>query len=202
MNALELFRLDGRIALVTGGARGLGKGMALALASAGADVAVVGLNRQGLEAVAGEIARMGRRSLAVVADLSEIEKLPALVEDVEARFGPVDILVNNSGIIRRAAADEYDPADWDAVLRLNLTAVFHLCQLIGRGMLRRGRGKIINVASVLSFQGGILVPAYTASKSGLAGLTRALARSCELLNSHASRNDGVSNHQEAPRCIQ
>ncbi|NLG69260.1 MAG: 2-dehydro-3-deoxy-D-gluconate 5-dehydrogenase KduD [Firmicutes bacterium] len=183
---MALFRLDGRNAVVTGGGKGLGKGMALALASAGADVAVVGLDEAALEQTAREIQGMGRRAFALKADLSEIDRLPAIVEAIERGLGPIDILVNNSGIIRRAPADLYPRADWDAVIQLNLNAVFHLCQLVGRRMLERGRGKIINIASVLSFQGGILVPAYTASKSAVAGLTRALA------NEWASRGVNVN----------
>lgn len=172
--SLDLFRLDGQAALVTGGDKGLGRGIAVALARAGADVAVV--SRSGHHAAALEaIHTVGRRGLGLVADLSEVTRVEGLVADAIAQLGRIDILVNNAGIIRRAPAAEYTWDDWRAVLDVNLDAVWALCQAAGRPMLAQGRGKIVNVASLLSFQGGIRVPAYTAAKHAVAGLTRALA---------------------------
>jgi 2-dehydro-3-deoxy-D-gluconate 5-dehydrogenase len=170
----HLFRLDGQVALVTGGDKGLGHGIAVALARAGADVAVVsrsGQHHGTLEA----IAAAGRRGLGLVADLSSVTPVEALVADTVAGLGRLDILVNNAGIIRRAPAAEYAWGDWRAVLDVNLDAVWALCQAAGRPMLAQGHGKIVNVASLLAFQGGIRVPAYTAAKHAVAGLTRALA---------------------------
>jgi 2-deoxy-D-gluconate 3-dehydrogenase len=172
---LDDFRLDGRVALVTGGNRGLGQGCAIALAEAGADVALLG---RGDPAATGErIEALGRRVVALPADLATAGPagLEAAVSAARAELGGLDILVNNAGIIRRADAVEVTPADWDEVLTVDLDAAFHLARAAGRIMLEQGRGKIINVASMLSFQGGIRVPAYTAAKHGLVGLTKALA---------------------------
>jgi 2-dehydro-3-deoxy-D-gluconate 5-dehydrogenase len=167
------FDLTGKIALVTGANTGIGKAIALALAAAGADLAAVGRS-PATETV--ESARtMGRRAEVITADLSTIAPIPALVDDVEAKLGPVDILVNNAGIIRRADAVDFTEADWDAVIDTNLKSVFFLSQAVGRGMIERGGGKIINIASMLTFQGGVRVPSYTASKSGVGGLTKLLA---------------------------
>jgi 2-deoxy-D-gluconate 3-dehydrogenase len=170
----ELFRLDGQVALVTGGDKGLGQGIAVALAQAGADVAVVsrsGHNQASLQA----IGAAGRRGLGLTADLSSIEPVRKLVGDTLALLGRLDILVNNAGIIRRAPAAEFAWEDWRAVLDVNLDAVWALCQAAGQPMLAQGRGKIINIASLLAFQGGIRVPAYTAAKHAVTGLTKALA---------------------------
>ncbi|GAB4428412.1 MAG: 2-dehydro-3-deoxy-D-gluconate 5-dehydrogenase KduD [Chloroflexi bacterium OHK40] len=172
--SLDLFRLDGQVALVTGGDKGLGRGIAVALAQAGADVAVVsrsGQHDDTLEA----IHAAGRRGLGLVADLSSTAPVAELVAETLARLGRLDILVNNAGIIRRAPAAEYAWEDWRAVLDVNLDAVWALCQAAGRPMLAQGYGKIINVASLLAFQGGIRVPAYAAAKHAVAGLTKALA---------------------------
>lgn len=172
--SLDRFRLDGQVALVTGGDKGLGRGIAVALAQVGADVAVV--SRSGHhDATLEAIHAAGRHGLGLVADLSEVMRVESLVAATIAQFGRIDILVNNAGIIRRAPATEYAWDDWRAVLDVNLDAVWALCQAAGRPMLAQGRGKIINVASLLSFQGGIRVPAYTAAKHAVAGLTRALA---------------------------
>ncbi|GAA2009614.1 2-dehydro-3-deoxy-D-gluconate 5-dehydrogenase KduD [Microbacterium ulmi] len=172
---LDSFRLDGRVALVTGSSRGLGQGAAVALAEAGADVAL--LDRGDASETADRIRALGRRVHLVQRDLlaATPDDLESAVTEVAEALGGLDILVNNAGTIRRAPAAEYSASDWRDVLAVNLDAVFHLSQAAGRRMLEQGRGRIINVASMLSFQGGILVPAYTASKHAVAGLTKALA---------------------------
>ena len=172
---LDSFRLDGRIALVTGSSRGLGQGAAVALAEAGADVAL--LDRGDATGTAERIRSLGRRVHLVRRDLvsATAAELGSAVSEVIDELGGLDILVNNAGTIRRAPAAEYPAEDWNDVLTVNLDAVFHLSQAAGRHMLARGSGRIINVASMLSFQGGILVPAYAASKHAVAGLTKALA---------------------------
>jgi 2-dehydro-3-deoxy-D-gluconate 5-dehydrogenase len=172
---LDRFKLDGQVALVTGAAQGLGQGMAVALAEAGADVA--GLDLAGCEATQELVHALGRRFLPVALDLRQAasKDLNAVAARVVQEFGRLDILVNNAGIIRRTPALEFSEADWDDVLQIDLRAVFFLSQAAGRRMIPQGRGKIINVASMLSFQGGINVPSYTAAKSGIAGITRALA---------------------------
>jgi 2-deoxy-D-gluconate 3-dehydrogenase len=172
---LDQFRLDGRVALVTGARQGLGQGFAVALAEAGADVA--GLDRADVEETGALVAGVGRRFKPVLCDLraASVADLNRIAEEVAAEMGRLDILVNNAGIIRRAPALEFSEADWDDVLAINLKALFFLAQAAARIMAKQGGGKIINVASMLSFQGGILVPSYTAAKSGVAGVTRALA---------------------------
>ncbi|MFK3978740.1 2-dehydro-3-deoxy-D-gluconate 5-dehydrogenase KduD [Micromonospora sp. NPDC050397] len=172
---LDTFRLDGRVALVTGGNRGIGQAIATALAQAGADVAL--LSRTDPAETIAVVEKLGRRALAIPVDLSTAgpDELADAVEAAVAGLGRLDILVNNAGIIRRAAAVAHSAEDWDAVLRVDLDAVFHLCQAAGRIMLGQGHGKIINVASMLSYQGGIRVPSYTAAKHAVVGLTRALA---------------------------
>jgi 2-deoxy-D-gluconate 3-dehydrogenase len=167
------FDLTGRVALVTGANTGIGQGIALALAEAGADLAVVGHMHPGDTIERAEA--MGRRTLYIEADLLSIEPVGRIVEETLGALGGLDILVNNAGIIRRADAAEFSEADWDAVMDINLKTVFFLCQAAGRHMLGQERGKIINIASMLSFQGGIRVPSYTASKSGVAGITKLLA---------------------------
>ena len=171
---LEAFRLDGKAALVTGASAGLGAAVAVALAEAGADVACHG-NSRSPEATCASVAHAGRRALPVVGDLSDKEVPRRLVEETLSEFGRLDILVNNAGIIRRTPAVDYSEEDWTAVIEVNLNAVFRLSQLAGRHMVERGSGKIVNVASLLSFQGGLTVPAYAASKGGVAQLTKALA---------------------------
>lgn len=170
----ELFRLDGRKALVTGGDKGLGRAIAAALAEAGADVAIVSRTGDGSATVA-DIEAAGRRGLALRADLADSGAALAVFGQAEQALGQIDILVNNAGIVRRAAAEETTPEDFQAVLDVNLMAVWALSQAAGRGMLERGQGKIISIASLLSFQGGIRIPAYTAAKHAVAGLTKALA---------------------------
>jgi len=180
MNALNYFDLTGRVALVTGAGRGIGQAMAVALADAGADIACL-YNTRYAETEALIQAR-GRRFLPIQLDLTTAtpETLQGAVQTVVDGLGRLDILVNNAGIIRRTPAMTYSEADWDAVLQVNLNSVFYLSQAAAQAMMKQEiqqgyRGKIIQVASVLSFQGGILVPAYTAAKHALAGLTKALA---------------------------
>ena len=172
--SLDLFRLDGRVALVTGGDKGLGQGMAVGLAQAGADVAIVSRSGNNAATLA-QIAGAGRRGLGLQFDLAQPDAAAQIVAQVTEQFGRLDILINNAGTIRRAAAAETTLEDFGAVLDVNLTGVWALSQAAGRVMLAQGRGKIINIASVLTFQGGVRVPAYTASKHAVAGLTKALA---------------------------
>jgi 2-deoxy-D-gluconate 3-dehydrogenase len=169
---LDLFRLDGRVALITGAASGLGASIATALAQAGAQVAVHGNRRAATDTAAA----IGTSAAAFQADLGDTGGAEKLFAEVKQHFGRVDILVNNAGTIHRDAAEEFKLEDWQRVLQVNLTSVFQLSQLVGRDMLARNSGgKIINIASLLSFQGGIRVPAYSASKGGVAQLTKALA---------------------------
>jgi 2-dehydro-3-deoxy-D-gluconate 5-dehydrogenase len=171
---LDAFRLDGNVALVTGASSGLGAAISIALAEAGADVACHG-NRRPPDATCETISRLGRRTVAVKGDLVDPEVPRKLYETSVAELGRIDILINNAGTIRRAPAVDYSEADWQAVIEVNLSSVFRLSQLAGRQMVERGRGKIVNIASILSFQGGITVPAYAVSKGGVALLTKALA---------------------------
>ena len=171
---LDQFRLNGKVALVTGGAVGLGQAIAIALAEAGADVTCHG-NTRLPEATCDEIDQLGRRAFSVTGDLSKPETPRALFDATLKEFGRLDILVNNAGTIRRAPAVDYSEEDWATVININLSAVFRLSQLAGRQMIKQGKGKIISIASLLSFQGGITVPAYAASKGGVAQLTKALA---------------------------
>ena len=175
MSVLDLFRLDGKVALVTGVGRGLGQAMAIGLAEAGADIA--GLDIISCEETRAQVEMLGRRFLSVECDLREATtaKLNEVVDQVVREMGRLDILVNNAGIIRREPALEFNEQYWDDVLQINLKALFFLSKAAARVMDGQGRGKIINIASMLSFQGGILVPSYTAAKSGVAGLTRAMA---------------------------
>lgn len=169
----DLFSLTGRIAIVTGAGSGIGQAIAVALAAAGADVAAVG--RSASEQTSARVQTLGRRFLPLVADLSSTAVCKDIVDQVCRGLGGVDILVNNAGTIRRREALEFSEADWDAVMDVNLKTLFFLSQAAARHMIPRGRGKIINIASMLSFQGGVRVASYTASKSGLAGVTRLLA---------------------------
>ena len=168
-----LFDLTGRIAIVTGANAGIGQGIAVALAEAGADLALVG--RSPAEETARLVRAAGRRATLVEADLATIAPVQAIVERTLAELGGLDVLVNNAGMIRRADAIDFSEADWDAVIQTNLKSLFFLCQAAGRHMIAQGKGKIINIASMLSFQGGVRVASYTASKSGVAGLTKLLA---------------------------
>jgi 2-dehydro-3-deoxy-D-gluconate 5-dehydrogenase len=171
----DKFKLHDRSALVTGAATGLGAAIALALAEAGARVACHGNSRSADETCT-HINTAGGEAYSVTGDLSKSETARHLVEETLDQFGRIDILVNNAGTIRRAPAVEYSEEDWTAVLEVNLNSVFRLCQLAGKQMIEGERGgKIVNIASLLSFQGGITVPAYAASKGGVAQLTKALA---------------------------
>lgn len=175
MPILDQFSLEGRTALVTGASRGLGRAIALALAEAGADVVCSSTLADGCAETIDLIRKLGRNGLQVAADLSDREAVERLGDEVERAVDRVDILVNNAGTIRRHPAAEYPLSDWDNVIRTNLDAVFLLSRRFGSEMIDRGEGKIINIASLLSFSGGITVPAYTASKHAVAGLTKALA---------------------------
>lgn len=168
------FSLEGKTALVTGANTGLGRGIAVALAGAGADLCLVG--RTSPADTVDAIASLGRKSLVIGADLSEVDRVADIVSEARAHFGCLDILVNNAGIIQRNEAIDFSIEEWDSVLNVNLRTVFFLSQAFARSCIAAGDGgKIINIASMLSYQGGIRVPSYTASKSGLMGLTRALA---------------------------
>jgi 2-dehydro-3-deoxy-D-gluconate 5-dehydrogenase len=185
MGILDQFRLDGKLALVTGSASGLGAAIALALAEAGASVACHG-NRRSADETTEKIRVLGGNSQSFAADLGTAGGADSLCEAVSAAMGTPEILVNNAGTIYRDAAENYDSQAWMNVVQVNLNSVFRLCQLAGRAMLERRQGKIINIASLLSFQGGIRVPAYAASKGGVAQLTKALA------NEWAARNVQVN----------
>ncbi|TYC78513.1 2-dehydro-3-deoxy-D-gluconate 5-dehydrogenase KduD [Novosphingobium sp. BW1] len=174
----NVFDLSGRVAVVTGANTGIGQGIALALAEAGADIAAVG--RSEATETAGMVRALGRRCELVSADLSSIEPVSEVVDAIVGKLGRLDILVNNAGIIRRADALDFSEEDWDAVMDTNLKSLFFLSQAAARHMVAWSnqsgpRGKIINIASMLTFQGGIRVPSYTASKSGVGGLTKLLA---------------------------
>jgi 2-deoxy-D-gluconate 3-dehydrogenase len=168
------FRLDGSVALVTGAATGIGAAIAEALAQAGADVACHG-NSRPADATAERVRTLDKRSVALRGDLADKGTPRALVDATVDALGRIDIVVNNAGMIRRAPAAEYGEEDWATVIEVNLSSVFRLCQAAGQRMLAQGGGKIVNIASLLSFQGGITVPAYAASKGGVAQLTKALA---------------------------
>jgi 2-dehydro-3-deoxy-D-gluconate 5-dehydrogenase len=170
---LDVFRIDGKVALVTGGTKGIGGAISRALAEAGADVAVV--SRQRDPELEKNILDTGRRYFHYPADLTKRVETKKVVPAIIEKMGDLDILVNNAGICPRAPALDYSETDWDATLEINLTANFILSQAAARLMIRKKQGKIITVASILAFQGGINIPAYTASKHGLAGLTKALS---------------------------
>lgn len=171
---LDNFRLEGKVAIVTGAARGLGQGMATGLAEAGADV--VGVDILDMKATDKTVKKLRKEFLAIHADLSKTDSIKKIVSESVSKFGHIDILVNNAGIIRRAPAEDFSVTDWDDVLNVNLRSIFFLTQTVGRQFIKQGfGGKVINICSMLSYSGGILVASYTASKSGLAGLTRLLA---------------------------
>ncbi|MFC1484537.1 2-dehydro-3-deoxy-D-gluconate 5-dehydrogenase KduD [Candidatus Neomarinimicrobiota bacterium] len=171
---LDEFKLDGKVAIVTGAARGLGQGIAVGLAEAGASIALVDViptddSRDRIEG-------LGREAISISADLSSIDCIPAIVNQALEQFEHIDILVNNAGIIRRAPLPKFSEKDWDDVININQKSLFFLSQAVAKEMIKRKQGgKIINIASLLSFQGGILVPSYTASKSAVMGLTRLMA---------------------------
>jgi len=171
---LEKFKLNGKVALVTGAGRGLGQGAAVAFAEAGADVAIADV--LDTDETAAKVRALGRRACQIHANLLERSSVPNIVAKAVAELGGIDILLNNAGIIRRAPLLEFTEKDWDEVIQINQSAVFFLSQAVARQMVQQARGgKIINIASLLSFQGGIRVPSYTASKSAVQGLTRLMA---------------------------
>lgn len=170
----NLFNLNGKVAIVTGTSRGLGKAMAIALAKAGANIVGVGVSD--MSETKEEIQKIGRQFLEIKADLTNTKSVDKIVSETVKKFGGIDILVNNSGTIRREDAINYKEKDWDDILNLNLKTLFFLSQKVAKQFIKQETGgKILNIASMLSFQGGIKVPAYTASKSGVMGLTKALA---------------------------
>lgn len=175
MMLAQAFDLSGKTAVVTGANTGIGQGIALALAGAGANVVLVG--RSAMDETRKALSGTGVKSHEIRADLGSTAPLQSIVDETIDVMGGLDILVNNAGIIRRADSVDFTEEDWDAVVDTNMKSLFFLSQAAGRHMLAKGAGKIINIASLLSFQGGIRVPAYTASKSGVAGLTKLLA--CE-----------------------
>lgn len=169
-----MFDLTGKVAIVTGCNTGLGQGMALALANAGANI--VGVNRSLPTETIEQMAKTGRKFHSVIADMSKMDSIDHVVKEAVSAFGKVDILVNNAGIIRRNDAIDFTEKDWDDVMDLNIKAVFFMSQGFAKQVIAQGTpGNIINIASMLSYQGGIRVPSYTASKSGVMGVTRLLA---------------------------
>lgn len=171
---LDKFKLDGKVAIVTGAGRGLGQGAAVGFAQAGADLALVDIIST--DETAKKVRALGRRVCQIKANLLERSNVQPIVDATVNQLGGIDILLNNAGIIRRAPVLEFTEKDWDEVIQINESAVFFLSQAVGRQFVKQGRGgKIINIASMLSFQGGIRVPSYTASKSAVMGLTRLLA---------------------------
>jgi 2-deoxy-D-gluconate 3-dehydrogenase len=172
---LDRFSLAGKSALVTGASRGLGQRIAIALAEAGADVACHSRDEGGAADAIEAVTALGRKAVSVVGDMADPDAPKRVAEAALEELGEIDILINNAGMIRRSPAVDYSEEDWSTVIQVNLSSVFRLSQEIGRHMIERGSGKIVNIASLLSFQGGITVPAYTASKSAVAGLTKALA---------------------------
>jgi 2-deoxy-D-gluconate 3-dehydrogenase len=182
---LDQFKLDGKVAIVTGSSRGLGQAIALGLAQAGADIALVDI--LDMAETKNCIEKQGRKCVAITADLSRKESAARIVEETVKGLGGIDILFNNAGIIRRAPFTDFTEKDWDDVMNVNIRGLFFLSQAVVKTMIEQGRGgKIINTASMLSFQGGILVPSYTTSKSGVTGLTRLMA--CELAKYNINTN--------------
>lgn len=171
----NLFDLTGKVAVVTGASRGLGQGMAIGLAQAGASIVAVASTAENASDTVAKIQALGGKAVALGCQQDDPAQVKQLVTDSIAAFGQVDILVNNAGTIRRAPAEEFSDEDWDAVMETNINGVFRLSRGIGKHMLERGSGKIINIASLLSFSGGITVPAYAASKGAVMQLTKALA---------------------------
>jgi len=183
---LEKFKLEGKSAIVTGASRGLGQSMAVVLAEAGADIVAVSTNEANLADTEASVIDLGKKCVRVACDLSKKDDVDNLVKKALTAFGTIDILVNNAGIIRRAPAVQFSDEDWQAVIDTNLNGLFRLSREIGRQMIKQGAGKIINIASLLSFQGGINVPSYAASKGAVMQLTKALA------NEWASKNIQVN----------
>lgn len=172
---LQRFRLDGQVAIVTGASRGLGQGMAIGLAEPRADIVSLATNLNNLNQTSETISKMGRKVLPLTCDVTNFAQIQRVVDKTMDMFSTIDIVVNNAGTIRRRLAEDYSDEDWDLVMDTNLNAVFQFCRRVGKIMSRRRKGRIINIASLLSFSGGITVPAYAASKGGVAQLTKALA---------------------------
>lgn len=174
MGILDSFKLDGKVAIITGGARGLGQGLALAMAEAGADVATVDVLEQ--TETKQKVEALGRKCTTIVADLSKTTDIPRIIDTTLKTLGRIDILFNNAGIIRRADVVDFSEKDWDDVININQRTLFFLSQAVAKVLIKQGQGgRIINTASMLSFQGGIRVPSYTASKSAVMGLTKLFA---------------------------
>lgn len=181
----QLFDLSGKVAVISGANTGIGQGLAIGLAGAGADIAAIG--RSAPTETQNEVEKLGRKFMFAKADLSSIAAVEGIVEEIENSLGPVDVLVNNAGTIKRNDALDFTEEDWDSVIDVNLKTLFFLSQAVAKKMVAANRpGKIINIASMLSFQGGIRVASYTASKSGVAGLTKLLA------NEWAQKNINVN----------
>jgi 2-deoxy-D-gluconate 3-dehydrogenase len=174
MEVSKLFDLTDQVAIVTGASRGLGFAMAEGLASAGADL-VVTSSSSSLEEIVARATALGRRAVPIHADMADKEATEKIVQATMATFGKIDILVNNAGICPRRIAEEHSLEDWERTVEVNLNAVFRLCQAVGRIMLRQGSGRIINIASLMAFQGGYTIPGYAATKHAVAGLTKSLA---------------------------
>lgn len=171
---LDQFKLDGKVAIVTGASTGLGQGMSIALAQAGANI--VGVDYVDMPETKEKVEALGKKFVGVVANLMSIEPLQGIVDKAVEAYGRVDILVNNAGIIRREDAINFSEKDWDDVMNINVKTVFFFSQAVAKQYIKQGTGgKIINIASMLSYQGGIRVPSYTSSKSGVMGITRAMA---------------------------
>lgn len=179
---LNKFDLTGKVAIVTGASRGLGQAMAIGLAEAGADIAMISTNAANLEETGKAALKLGRNVLAIECDVSDGNQIKVAIKQVVEAFSSIDILINNAGIIRRSPAHQYLDEDWCDVINTNLTGAFRFCRGVGKAMLERKCGKIINIASLLSFSGGISVPAYAASKGGVAQLTKALANEWAISN--------------------
>jgi len=189
----SLFNLHNKTALVTGASRGIGKAVAVAYAQAGADVIAMASNKEHTKDTISEIQALGKSAYAVACDQSNSASISQALNEIESISNRVDIVVNNAGTIVRAPAEDYSDESWQHVIDTNLNGVFHICRELGKNMLKEGSGKIINIASLLSFQGGIRVPAYSASKGAIALLTKALA------NEWASR--GIQVNAIAPGYI-
>lgn len=170
----NIFDLKGKVAIVTGCNTGLGQGMALGLAKAGCDI--VGVNISDATETRERVETIGRRFLSISANLMQLDDIPRIIEETVVTFGKIDILVNNAGIIRRSDAVDFTEQDWDDVMNINIKSLFFMSQAVAKQFIKQGKGgKIINIASMLSFQGGIRVPSYTASKSAVMGVTRLMA---------------------------
>ena len=196
---IDDFRLDGKKAIVTGSARGLGQAMAIGLAEAGADVALVDVIDT--SDTADIIKKLGRKTVSISADLSKKECVDEITKKTTNILGSIDILFNNAGIIRRSPITEFTEKDWDDVMNINIRTVFFLSQAVAKVMISQGRGgKIVNTASMLSFQGGVFVPSYTASKSAIMGLTKLLANelSCHGINVNAIAPGYMATDNTAP----